>query len=117
MPTHQFFFFSRWVRNQELDVLHELFAGHSPSVSLGLFSVSAFVPGSLAFWFLVGSGGWQALMGNQKVGGERGQGINSYPTPWAPFCQVMTFTTPFPDIKCCYVVILLPASAPSGMGK
>lgn len=71
-----FFFFPWWIRNQELDVLHELFAGHSPSpFSLGLFSVSAFVPGSLAFWFLVGFGGWQALMGNQKVGGERGQGI------------------------------------------
>ena len=77
-----------------------LFAGHSPYDPKALLYVSACtVPGSLDFWFPVGIGWCQALMGNQKVGGERGQGVNSHLAPRPPSCQAMIFHNSIPPCK------------------
>lgn len=77
-----------------------LFAGHSPYDPKDLLSVSACtVPGSLDFWFPVGTGWCQALMGNQKVGEERGQGVNSHLAARPPSCQAVIFHNSIPPYK------------------
>lgn len=78
----------------------DCFAGHSPYDPKDLLSVSACtVPGSLDIWFPVGTGWCQALMGNQKVGEERGQGVNSHLAARPPSCQAVIFHNSIPPYK------------------